>query len=89
VLDTDPVLITGDGTIQLDTQALDLQLKGHPKELRILRLSAPVTVQGTFTHPTFHIEGHKKLKLVDTGHAKDADCGSLLAEAKATAPASR
>jgi uncharacterized protein involved in outer membrane biogenesis len=86
VLDTDPVLITGEGTIQLDTQALDLQLKGHPKELRILRLSAPVAVQGTFTHPTFHLEGHEKLQLVDTGHAKDADCGSLLAEAKADAP---
>ena len=86
VLDTDPVLITGEGTIQLDTQALDLQLKGHPKELRILRLSAPVAVQGTFTHPTFHVEGHKKLQLVDPGHAKDADCGSLLAEAKADAP---
>jgi uncharacterized protein involved in outer membrane biogenesis len=85
VLDTDPVLITGEGTIQLDTQALDLQLKGHPKELRILRLSAPVAVQGTFTHPTFHLEGHKKLQLVDPGHAKDADCGSLLAEAKADA----
>jgi uncharacterized protein involved in outer membrane biogenesis len=89
VLDTDPVLITGDGTIQLDTQTLDLQLKGHPKELRILRLSAPVAVQGTFTHPTFHLEGHKKLQLVDPGHAKDADCGSLLAAAKATEPASR
>jgi uncharacterized protein involved in outer membrane biogenesis len=86
VLDTDPVLITGEGTIQLDTQALDLQLKGHPKELRILRLSAPVTVQGTLTQPTFHIEGHKKLHLVDPGHARDTDCGSLLAEAKADAP---
>jgi uncharacterized protein involved in outer membrane biogenesis len=85
VLDTDPVLITGDGTIQLDTQSLDLQLQGHPKELRILRQSAPVTVQGTLSHPTFHLEGHKKLQLVDPGHAKDADCGSLLAEAKADA----
>jgi AsmA family protein len=85
VLDTDPVLITGDGTIQLDTQALDLQLQGHPKELRILRLSAPVAVQGTFIHPTFHLEGHKKLQLVDPGHAKDADCGSLLADVKADA----
>ena len=89
VLDTDPVLITGAGTIQLDTQALDLRLTGQPKELRILRLSAPVAIQGTFTHPTLHIEGHKKLKLVDPGHARDADCGSLLAEAKATEPASR
>jgi hypothetical protein len=83
LIDTDPVLITGGGTIQLDSQALDLELKGHPKELRVLRLSAPFSVQGTFMHPVIGVEkGHRKLELVDPGHAKDADCGALLAEAK-------
>jgi uncharacterized protein involved in outer membrane biogenesis len=83
LIDTDPVLITGSGTIQLDTEALDLELQGHPKELRVLRLSAPFSVQGTLTHPSISIEkGHRKLKLIDPGHAKDADCGTLLAQAK-------
>jgi AsmA family protein len=83
LIDTDPVLITGSGTIQLDTEALDLELQGHPKELRVLRLSAPFSVQGTLTHPSIGIEkGHRKLKLIDPGHAKDADCGTLLAQAK-------
>jgi AsmA family protein len=83
LIDTDPVLITGGGTIQLDSEALDLELKGHPKELRVLRLSAPFSVQGTFTHPVIGIEkGHRKLELVDPGHAKDADCGALLAQAQ-------
>jgi uncharacterized protein involved in outer membrane biogenesis len=85
LIDTDPVLITGGGTIQLDTEALDLELQGHPKELRVLRLSAPFSVQGTLTHPTISIEkGHRKLKLIDPGHAKDADCGTLLAQAKSS-----
>jgi uncharacterized protein involved in outer membrane biogenesis len=83
LIDTDPVLITGGGTIQLDSETLDLELQGHPKELRVLRLSAPFSVQGTLTHPSISIEkGHRKLKLIDPGHAKDADCGTLLAQAK-------
>ena len=83
LIDTDPVLITGGGTIQLDSEALDLELKGHPKELRVLRLSAPFSVQGTFTHPVISLEkGHRKLELIDPGHAKNADCVTLLAQAK-------
>ncbi len=83
LIDTDPVLITGGGTIQLDSEALDLEFKGHPKELRVLRLSAPFSVQGTLMHPVIGLEkGHRKLELVDPGHAKDADCGTLLAGAK-------
>jgi hypothetical protein len=83
LIDTDPVLITGSGTIQLDSEALDLELQGHPKHLRVLRLSAPFSVQGTLAHPSISIEkGNRKLKLIDPGHAKDADCGTLLAQAK-------
>jgi AsmA family protein len=83
LIDTDPVLITGSGTIQLDTEALDLELQGHPKHLRVLRLSAPFSVQGTLTHPKISLEkGNRKLKLIDPGHAKDADCAALLAQAK-------
>ena len=79
VLDTDPVLITGGGTIELASQTLDLELEGHPKELRVLRLSAPISVQGPLNHPHLALEkGQRKFKLIDPGHAKDADCGALL-----------
>ena len=79
VLDTDPVLITGGGTIELATETLDLELEGHPKELRVLRLSAPISVQGPLSHPHLSLEkGQRKFKLIDPGHAKDADCGALL-----------
>ena len=83
VLDTEPVVITGSGSIQLASQALDLQLQGQPKELRLLRLRAPVAIHGTLEHPSFSVEKeNRKLELVDPGHGKDVDCGALLAEAK-------
>ena len=79
VLDTDPVLITGGGTIELASQTLDLELEGHPKELRVLRVSAPISVQGPLNHLHLALEkGQRKFKLIDPGHAKDVDCGALL-----------
>jgi uncharacterized protein involved in outer membrane biogenesis len=79
ILDTDPVLITGGGTIDLASETLDLELEGHPKELRVLRISAPISVQGPLLHPSFALEkGQRKFKLIDPGHARDADCGALL-----------
>ncbi len=51
ILDTDAVLITGDGSVHLDSEAVDLVLHGHPKGLRLMRLHAPVLVRGTLAHP--------------------------------------
>jgi uncharacterized protein involved in outer membrane biogenesis len=80
VLDTDPVLITGGGTIELKSQTLDLELEGHPKELRVMRLSAPISIRGPLSHPQLALEkGQRKFKLIDPGDAKDVDCGALLA----------
>ena len=33
IIDTDPVLITGVGQIHLDSEAVDLEIRGHPKSL--------------------------------------------------------
>jgi AsmA family protein len=102
VVDTDSVLITGRGNIHLDSEAIDLELRGQPKGLR-LRLRAPVSVRGTLSHPTAGIQARNTvvqaaaavalgvlltplasvLAFVDPGLTKDADCGALLAEAKA------
>jgi uncharacterized protein involved in outer membrane biogenesis len=60
LVDTDPVLITGQGTINLDSEALDLQFEGHPKHPR-LRVRAPLLVRGTFRHPAFSIEAKKPM----------------------------
>jgi hypothetical protein len=52
VLDTDAVLITGDGSVHLDSEALDVVLHGYPKGVRLMRLRAPVLVRGTLAHPS-------------------------------------
>jgi hypothetical protein len=80
VADTDPVLITGEGQIHLDSEALDLAIRGNPKSLRLFRLQSPVLVQGTLAHPAIHIPvKHSHFMLADRGQAKDVDCAALLA----------
>jgi uncharacterized protein involved in outer membrane biogenesis len=80
LVDTDPVLITGEGRIHLDSESLDLSIRGNPKSLRLLRLRTPVLVQGTLAHPAIHIPvEHSRLMLADPGRAKDVDCAALLA----------
>ncbi len=55
VIDTDPVLITGQGTIHLDSEALDLQLRGRPKSFRLVRVRTPLAVRGTLRQPSFSV----------------------------------
>jgi uncharacterized protein involved in outer membrane biogenesis len=56
VLDTQDVLVTGEGLIQLETEALDLMLSGQPKRVRLMRVRSPLLLQGTLTHPTIGIQ---------------------------------
>ena len=79
VLDTEPVLIAGEGFIHLDTETLDLILRGYPKHVRFFQLRSPIVIHGTLKSPSIGIQAHdSKLVLMDPGKAKDADCGSLL-----------
>jgi hypothetical protein len=87
VVDTDPVLITGDGVVRLDSETLDLVIRGRPKSLRFLRLRAPLLVRGTMAHPSVAIQArHAVLAFIDPGLAKDADCAALLASAEPAVP---
>jgi uncharacterized protein involved in outer membrane biogenesis len=80
VIDTSPVLIRGEGEIHLDSEQLNLTLRGEPKDLRLLRLDAPLLVRGTLAQPSIAVETHdSSVKLVDPGRAKDVDCARLLA----------
>jgi AsmA family protein len=89
VVDTDPVLISGGGQINLESEALDLTLQGQPKSLRFLRLRSPILIRGTLLHPSIEIPAQhaplallsQGLALVSQGLAKDADCPALLAAA--------
>ncbi|WP_340645123.1 AsmA family protein [Phenylobacterium sp.] len=59
VFDTKPVLATGGGTINLDSETLDLRVQGHSKELRLVRLLSPITVKGPIMGPKVGIETGK------------------------------
>jgi uncharacterized protein involved in outer membrane biogenesis len=56
VVDTDSILITGRGTVHLDSEALDIAIRGQPKSWRLVRLRSPVLVRGTLAHPSIQIE---------------------------------
>jgi uncharacterized protein involved in outer membrane biogenesis len=51
VFDTGPVLATGSGTVNLKTESVDFRVVGHPKEFRLVRLTAPITVKGPILGP--------------------------------------
>ena len=78
LLDTAPVLIAGEGFVHLESETLDLILRGYPKHVRFFQLRSPIVVHGTLKSPSIGIQAHdSKLVLMDPGKAKDADCGSL------------
>jgi len=103
VLDTGPVLVKGEGTVNLATERIDLRFRGHDKKFRLVRVLLPVTAKGPLMAPKLGVEpgaalaqGGAALTLgsllsplaailpfVDPGLAKEANCGALLAEAKA------
>ena len=56
VFDTQDVLITGKGEIDLGSEKLDLSLNGQPKKFRLTRVRAPITVQGTLLHPSIGVK---------------------------------
>jgi AsmA family protein len=80
IADTDPVLITGEGKLDLESEELDFLLRGNPKTPRFFRLRGPVHVKGTLLEPAFGIEP-RRLQVIDPGHAKDEDCPALIAAA--------
>ena len=51
VFDTGPVLATGSGSVNLGTEQVDVRVEGHPKEFRLVRLTAPITIRGSILGP--------------------------------------
>jgi uncharacterized protein involved in outer membrane biogenesis len=56
VLDTGPVLIKGSGTVNLDTERMDLKVRGHDKKFRLVRVLLPVTAKGPIRAPKLGVE---------------------------------
>jgi uncharacterized protein involved in outer membrane biogenesis len=59
VIDTTHVLVTGQGDINLKTEALNLSLRGQPKEARMLRLRTPITLRGSLLQPKIGVQPGK------------------------------
>ncbi len=102
VFDTGVVLATGSGTVDLETERMDLRIEGETKKTRLVRLWAPITLKGPLTKPAIGVETGKVvaqgglglalgsllspiaaiLPFVDPGLGKNADCVSLMNEAR-------
>jgi len=56
VLDTGVVLTTGQGSINLGSETMNLKIQGHTKKPRLVRIIAPFDVTGSLLHPHMKIE---------------------------------
>jgi hypothetical protein len=56
VVDTTPVLARGSGTIDLGAETINLRIDGETKEARLVRLWAPIIVQGPLTGPKVDVD---------------------------------
>jgi len=102
VVDTDVVLASGSGSIDLGEETMNLRIDGESKRPRLLRLWTPILVTGPLTAPRVGIDTSQLIgqggltallaavvapvatlfAFVDPGLAKDANCGSLIADAR-------
>lgn len=56
VIDTDDILIRGEGTVSLRDETLDLDIEGDPKEPRLISVGAPISVEGRWRSPQIGVE---------------------------------
>lgn len=68
VVDTEPVLITGTGLVDLDSEALDFQFRGHPKHVG-LRLRTSLVVHGTLAQPVVGLKAGSSIAQAGAGVA--------------------
>ena len=56
VFDTGVVVAAGQGTVNLDTETVNLTIKGQPKKPRLVHVIAPFHVRGQLARPSFGID---------------------------------
>ena len=54
--DTEPTLITGQGSVNLATERMNFRFKGDPKKFQLVRLRIPFHVNGPLRKPQIGIE---------------------------------
>lgn len=56
VFDTDVVQVSGEGSVNMKTETLNLRLTGHPKEFRLVRVRGPITIRGPISRPAVGLD---------------------------------
>lgn len=56
VFDTEVVQVSGEGSVNMKSETLNLRLTGHPKEFRLVRVRAPITIGGPISQPVVGID---------------------------------
>ena len=56
VIDTEPVLVEGSGTIDMNKEIMDLRFQGKPKHFQLFRLRAPISISGPWDHPALGVD---------------------------------
>ena len=79
VFDTGVVRAQGKGSVDLGGESLNLRLDGQPKKPRLLRLWAPITLQGTLLHPKPGVDAGKAAGQIGLGVAVGAVLAPLAA----------
>lgn len=51
VFDTEVVQVSGEGSVNMKTETLNLRLTGHPKEFRLIRVRGPIAIGGPIGRP--------------------------------------
>lgn len=54
--DTPVVVASGEGTVDLSNERLDLAITGHPKKPQLIRVRAPITISGPIEHPAIGVK---------------------------------
>ncbi len=79
VLDTGPVVLNGEGTVNLGDETIDLTLKGKSKKPRLIRVIAPFHVRGTLANPSFKVDPTPAIAQAGVGVALGAVISPLAA----------
>jgi uncharacterized protein involved in outer membrane biogenesis len=56
VLDTDPVLVEGNGTVNMKDQTMDLRIQGKAKHFQFFRVWAPISITGHWDQPQLGVD---------------------------------
>jgi uncharacterized protein involved in outer membrane biogenesis len=56
VFDTETMLIRGEGSVSLRDERMHLSIRGQPKEPRLIRFAAPITIEGPLRSPRVGID---------------------------------